>query len=90
MAEQITIINTNNDDFLTCEPGPDGSCSICGDEALPGRVVQLLDDDNMVIVKINGQLVEVAIDLVDEVQLGDVLLIHMGFAIAILEPEAGQ
>lgn len=89
MTEQITILNPDNGGYLTCQPGPDGSCAICGDEALPGRVVKLLDN-NMAAVEMNGRLVEVAIDLVDEVRVGDMLLVHLGFAIAILEPEQAE
>ena len=88
MADLIKLeTNAANENPPFCEPGPDGTCSICGDEALPGRVIELLGD-NMAAVQMGGSLVEVAIDLVDNVQVGDTLLVHLGFAIATVESES--
>ena len=88
MTDLITLdTSLSNDNPLFCEPGPDGSCSICGDEALPGRIIELLED-NMAAVEIGNTIAEVAIDLVGDVQIGDTLLVHLGFAIATLEPDS--
>jgi hydrogenase assembly chaperone HypC/HupF len=64
-----------------CTPGPDGRCSICADEGLPGRVLELRPDQ-MALVELPGGAQEVATDLVENVQVGEWLLVHLGFAIA--------
>ena len=79
--------DTNLINISACEPGPDGSCSICADEALPGWVVAL-QPDQMATVEMAGQLMDVALDLVEGVQVGTTVLVHLGVAIAVLEPEA--
>ncbi|HUF38222.1 MAG TPA: HypC/HybG/HupF family hydrogenase formation chaperone [Anaerolineales bacterium] len=73
------------DDFnhqtAVCLPGPDESCSVCADEGVEGRVIALLSDELARVAMPAGER-EIAIDLVDSVSVGDVLLIHTGFAIA--------
>lgn len=65
-----------------CVPAPDGSCSLCGDEAELGRVVAIESGDGTATVRLDGGLATVALDLLDTVAVGDAVLVHMGFAIA--------
>ena len=67
-----------------CIPDAEGHCSICSDEGIPGQVLALRPF-NMALLEMPTGEQEVAIDLIDNVQIGDVLLIHIGFAIARIE-----
>ena len=67
-----------------CTPGPDGHCALCADEGLPGQVLAL-QDDNMALVAMSRAEQAVALDLVEDAQVGDWVLVHLGFAIARLE-----
>lgn len=75
------------DDAPVCTPGPDGRCSVCADEGVPGRVLEIRPG-NVALVELPGGQQEVAVDLIEEVKVGDQLLVHLGFAIARLEDEA--
>ena len=65
-----------------CTPGPDGSCSLCADEAAPGRVLSVDAGAGTAAVVVAGAVQAVALDLVDGVRAGDTVLVHQGFAIA--------
>ncbi len=54
--------------------------------AIPIRVEELLPDD-MARVTLNGVSKIVSIALVENVRLGDFLLIHVGYALARLDPD---
>lgn len=69
-----------------CIPGPEGSCAICADEGLPGQVLELRPF-NMALVALSEGEQEVALDLVENVQVGDQLLVHVGVAIAKINDE---
>lgn len=64
-----------------CVPNPDGSCSICGDEAIPGVVESIDAASATAEVRANTLTTTVAIDLLEEVSVGDTVLVHLGFAI---------
>lgn len=65
-----------------CAPGADGSCAVCGDEALPARVFAVDAALRAAWVEVRGAVVEIALDLVEGVGVGDTVLVHQGFAIA--------
>jgi hydrogenase maturation factor len=69
---------------VPCSPDDHGDCCVCGDEALPMRVLAVGDDSTATVVGADAQIT-VATDLVPDVTVGDTLLIHQGFAIARLE-----
>jgi len=73
------------DEHAMCAPGPHGTCALCGDEALPGRVAALDDAEGTAEVELEGRMAVVALDLVDGVAVGDVVLVHQGFAISRME-----
>ena len=60
------------------------TCAVCGDVAVPGRVVAVDADARTATVELECRTETVAIDLVDA-NVGDTLLVHLGFAIARLE-----
>ena len=60
----------------------DGVCITCGDQALPGRVVALLED-GMARVDVDGVGEEVSVELIDAA-VGDIVLVHAKVAIGRL------
>lgn len=57
--------------------------------AIPVRVVELLPDDRAV-VDLDGIRKEISLALVDGVQLGDYVILHVGYALSKLDPEEAQ
>lgn len=68
-------------DYGTCTLDDDG-CTTCGDVGIPVRVLRLLDDQRALCEDRTGERAKVAIDFTPEAQPGDVLMVHMGAAIA--------
>ncbi len=71
-------------DELHCGPDANSHCAICADEGIWGEVIALRPFD-MALVKVHDGEQEVALDLVENVQIGDQLLVHVGVAIARLD-----
>jgi len=65
----------------TCLPNPDGSCSICGDEAIPGVIECIVALSTTAKVRTGSGLVSVALDLLEDASVGDTVMTHLGFAI---------
>lgn len=59
-----------------------GVCITCSDEALPMRVIRLLEGE-LAIVDAGGILEEVSVALIDPV-VGDTVLVHAREAIAVI------
>jgi hydrogenase expression/formation protein HypC len=57
--------------------------------ALPARVVALLDLE-MATIDLGGIRKKISIVLVPEVQLGDYVIVHVGYAIGMLDPEEAE
>jgi len=57
--------------------------------ALPARVVELLPNLRAV-VDLGGVRKEVSIDLVDDAQVEDYVIIHVGYAIGKIDPDEAQ
>lgn len=57
--------------------------------ALPARVVELLPNLRA-IVDLGGVRKEVSIDLVDDAQVDDYVIIHVGYALGKIDPEEAQ
>jgi len=66
-----------------CAPDTE-HCHLCADEGLPGTVLAIDHSARTAVVALDSGTATVALDLVDA-GVGDVLLVHMGFAIARLE-----
>lgn len=57
--------------------------------ALPARVVALLDLETATI-DLGGIRKKISIALVPEVQVGDYVIVHVGYAIGMLDPEEAE
>ena len=57
--------------------------------AIPVRVVELLDAATA-IVDLDGIRKQVSLALVDGVQVGDYVILHVGYALAKLDPEEAE
>ncbi|MCF8167837.1 MAG: HypC/HybG/HupF family hydrogenase formation chaperone [Rhodoferax sp.] len=54
--------------------------------AIPAQVVELLDNDNAV-VDLAGVRKEISLALVEDVALGDYVIVHVGYALNKLDPQ---
>jgi len=57
--------------------------------ALPARIAELLGSDEA-IVELGGVRKRIAITLVPEARVGDYVIVHVGYAIGLLEPEEAE
>ena len=57
--------------------------------ALPVRVVELRDDE-MAVVDLGGVRKEVSLALVDGVNVGDYVILHVGYALTRLDPDEAE
>lgn len=57
--------------------------------AIPAKVLALRDD-GMADVELEGVIKEVSLDLVDGVEVGDYVILHVGYALAKLDPDEAQ
>jgi len=57
--------------------------------AIPVRVVELLDEA-MAIVELGAIRKEISLALVDGVQVGDFVILHVGYALSRLDPEEAE
>lgn len=57
--------------------------------ALPAQITQVLDDERA-IVHIGGITKEISIALLDEVAVGDYVIIHVGYALTRLDEHEAQ
>ncbi|MCU0813997.1 MAG: HypC/HybG/HupF family hydrogenase formation chaperone [Burkholderiaceae bacterium] len=57
--------------------------------ALPVRVVERLDGD-LAVVDLDGIRKEISLALVDDVQVGDYVILHVGYALAKLDPDEAE
>ena len=57
--------------------------------AIPARIVEI-EADNMGTIDMEGTRRQVSLLLLEEAGIGDYVIIHAGFAIQKLDPEAGK
>ncbi len=57
--------------------------------AIPAKVVSL-SDDGLASVDIGGIRKEISVSLIDDVQVGDYVIIHTGFALSKLDPKEAE
>ncbi len=57
--------------------------------AVPVRIIEMRSPDTA-IVELDGVQQEVSLALLDEVQVGDYVIVHVGFALAKLDPEEAE
>ncbi|MBL8492829.1 MAG: HypC/HybG/HupF family hydrogenase formation chaperone [Rhodocyclaceae bacterium] len=54
--------------------------------AIPARITQKLDGD-MAVVDLGGVRKEVSLALIDGADVGDYVIVHVGYALSKLDPE---
>ena len=57
--------------------------------ALPARIVEIRDADQAVI-ELGGVRKECSLALVDDVAVGDYVIVHVGYALTRLDPEEAE
>lgn len=57
--------------------------------AVPARIIELLPGD-MARAEVGGVVKELSLCLVDDVAVGDFVIVHVGFALSRLEPEEAE
>ncbi|MDI6799617.1 MAG: HypC/HybG/HupF family hydrogenase formation chaperone [Actinomycetota bacterium] len=57
--------------------------------AVPGKIVEM-KDNQMADVEVNGVKMEIGLHLIGEVQVGDYVLVHAGYAIAPVDEESAK
>ena len=84
--KELTVLDQNARSFTGnyCEPDAHGYCATCSDEALPARVLEINESEEMALVEMDNRTVEVDISLMDGVFLDQVLLVHGGVAVGSL------
>lgn len=70
---------------MKCELDAEGHCITCSDEALAVTVLRINLDTGVAFVTIEDATEEVDVSLIDDVAAGDVILVHGGVAIGIVE-----
>ena len=57
--------------------------------AIPARIVELMDED-AARVDLGGVRKEISLALVDDAQVGDYVIVHVGYALSRLDPEEAE
>lgn len=57
--------------------------------AIPVKVEQLLDDEQA-LVDLGGVKTTISLALVDDVKVGDFVILHVGYALNKLDPEEAE
>ncbi|MEW5965822.1 MAG: HypC/HybG/HupF family hydrogenase formation chaperone [Pseudomonadota bacterium] len=57
--------------------------------AIPARVVDIAADDQA-IVDLGGVRKDISLALVEDVQVGDYVIVHVGYALTRLDPEEAE
>lgn len=57
--------------------------------AMPAKVIALIDDD-LCKVEVGGVAKEISLGLVDDVSVGDFVIIHVGYALSKVDPEEAE
>jgi len=62
--------------------------------AVPGRIVTILEEENLGLrrgrVNFGGILKEVRLDYIPEARVGDYVLVHVGFALTVVDEHEAQ
>lgn len=57
--------------------------------AVPAKVIQISDHD-MAIIELEGVKKNISIALLEEVSVGDYVIVHVGYALTKLSPEEAE
>lgn len=58
--------------------------------AVPARITHVCDDTAIAKVEVGGVVKEVSLALIDDVEVGDYVIVHVGFALSRLDPEEAE
>jgi hydrogenase expression/formation protein HypC len=58
--------------------------------AIPAKVVAIAEDGEMATISLDGVQKEVSLALVEDVQIDDYVLVHVGYALNRLSPEEAE
>lgn len=58
--------------------------------AIPVEIVSIKADDETALVSLNGIKKEISIALVDDLEVGDFVLLHVGYALNKISPEEAE
>ncbi len=58
--------------------------------ALPAEVVEINPARDTAIVSLDGVRKEISLALIDEVNMGDFILVHVGYALSKVSPEEAE
>lgn len=59
--------------------------------AIPGKIVEIVDEENRIAkVEIGGVRRGVNIGMLDDVKLGDYVLVHVGFAMSKIDEQQAE
>jgi len=56
--------------------------------AIPGKVIEIVEKEKIAIVDFMGLKKKVDVSLVDDVKVGDYVLVHVGYAIEKIDEKA--
>lgn len=57
--------------------------------AIPARVVEIAADD-LAIVDLGGVRKDISLALVEDVKVGDYVIVHVGYALTLLDPDEAE
>jgi hydrogenase expression/formation protein HypC len=57
--------------------------------AIPARIAEKLDND-MALIDLGGVRKQISLSLVDDVAVGDYVIVHVGYALAKLDPDEAE
>jgi len=57
--------------------------------AVPARIVEVLEGENA-LVDLDGVRQRISLALVDDIEIGDYVIVHVGFALNRLDPEEAE
>jgi len=58
--------------------------------AIPAQVVEIDEASDMAIVSLDGVKKDISLALVEDVEIGDYLLVHVGYALNKVSPEEAE
>lgn len=59
--------------------------------AIPGKIIEIVDAENQIAkVEVGGVKRNINIGMLDDIQLGDYVLIHVGFAMSKIDEKEAQ
>ncbi len=65
----------------SCETDLHGHCLTCGDDARPAVILRLKQAEGLAVVHLEGQMRDIDITLLEDVAVGQIVLVHGGVAL---------